>query len=209
MVAGVLLLLVSVVSVSTNAQDFEAAAVLPPLLPIEEEIPLAESAGPPAVARSATVYVLRRGGYVVAREGTNGFACLVLRSQPGTQEPVCYDPEGVDTILPRALDTARLREQGRDPVAIQAIITKGFRSGKYRAPRRAGIAYMLSQGNRAFDGEKVIPVPPHIMIYAPHVTNADIGADRNNPWLPWVFKEGQPDAYIIVKIRDNGGQEEE
>ncbi len=178
------------------------SAKLPPLLPREREIALALSAGPGNIRKDATVYVLERGGFVVAREGTNGFTCLVNRDRPDTLEPICFDPEGTRAILPRSLDAARWQEQGLSEAEVRAKVAEGFLTGKYRAPRQAGVAYMLSSENRVFNGEKVIAYFPHVMIYAPNLTNAEIGANMKNPRMPWVLEEGSPHAYIIVVVRN-------
>lgn len=172
-----------------------------PLLPREREVALAESAGPAGAVREATIYVLGEQGYTIAREGTNGFTCLVGRTRPDTLEPICYDPEGTASRLPVDLAEARMRGEGKGDEEIQGAISRGFKDGTYRAPRRAGVAYMLSEENRVFNGEKVISYPPHVMIYAPYVTNTDIGADLSSPWHPWVLSEGTPDAYIMVVVR--------
>jgi len=173
---------------------------LPPLLPQEKEIALAESAGPPHIASEATIYVLERGGYVVARQGGNGFACIVGRDRPDTSEPMCFDPEGLASFLPRVLDEARLREEGLSEEEVRVRIAEGFLTGKYRAPRRAGITYMLSKENRVFNGRRVITYVPHVMVFAPNLKNTDIGANGQDPRLPWVLGEGSPHAYIIVPI---------
>jgi hypothetical protein len=39
------------------------------------------------------------------------------------------------------------------------------------------------------------------MIYAPYLTNKDIGATGKDPNAPWVLNEGSPHAYIIVVTR--------
>lgn len=48
-------------------------------LPREDRIKLAESAAPTEISAKATVYVLERSGYIKAREGSNGFTCIVDR----------------------------------------------------------------------------------------------------------------------------------
>ncbi|MFO1186386.1 MAG: hypothetical protein U1E87_02370 [Alphaproteobacteria bacterium] len=178
------------------------AGALPPLLTGEREIALAMSAGPPSIAKNATIYVLKRGGYQLARAGTNGFACLVVREKADTLEPQCYDPEGVASLLPVDLETARLRELGSTPSEIEAAIGRGYAEGRFRPPRRGGVTYMLSTENLVFNGERAVPYPPHIMIMAPYVTNADIGADESDPAMPWVLNPGKPNAYIMVVVRD-------
>lgn len=201
------ILLVSVVLSSATAaapQDNPAGSILlPPLMSEEREIALAKSAGLPAWADKATIYVLRRGGYVKAQEGSNGFHCLVSRERPDTLEPQCLDPEGSATILPRLLREAQLREQGKTRPEIEKDRAERFRNGEYRAPQRPGINYMLSQENRVFNGERVIWFPPHLMFYAPYVTSAEVGATPQLlPRSPMVLYEGSPHAYIIVVVPD-------
>jgi len=60
---------------------------------------------------------------------------------------------------------------------------------------------MLSPENHVWNGERTVRSHPYVMIYAPYVTNADIGAERSSPWMPWVLNEGQPNAYIITVVR--------
>jgi hypothetical protein len=49
------------------------------LMPREAEMALARSAAPSGVTGRATIKVLTESGYQVAREGDNGFVCLVRR----------------------------------------------------------------------------------------------------------------------------------
>lgn len=185
------------------AQAKGVAGDLPALRPREQEIALAESAGLKTWVKQAAIYVLERGGYVKVREGTNGFSCLVLHDRADTQEPICFDPEGTETILPRSLRIAELREQGRSDEEIRQEMAEGYLSGKYRAPRRPGIAYMLSMENRVFNGKKVIWFPPHLMVYAPNATSQDVGADPDlMPHSPFVLFEGSPNAYFVVVVAD-------
>jgi hypothetical protein len=86
---------------------------------------------------------------------------------------------------------------------IDKEIEEGFRSGKYISPRRAGVAYMLSGDIRNYNPRtgKVESFPPHVMFYAPNLTNADLGttpeALAKDPSLPFVAYQG-PQGYIIV-----------
>ncbi len=163
-----------------------------------EEVALAESAGPPTMAAGATIYVVGDAGYDVAREGSNGASCLVSRAPNGTFEPTCLDEEGTRTILPVYMERGRLRSAGVSEDEINDRIQEGFDSGEFVAPAKAGVSYMLSDRNKVFNGSKVISYPPHIMVYAPGLTNADIGSDGTNPFMPWVLQEGSPHAYIVV-----------
>ena len=176
---------------------------LPALIPRDQEISLAESAGPSSITKDATIYVLERAsGYSIARKGANGFVCFVHRDRPDTLEPECFDPEGVQSMFPPEFDKAKFREEGMTGEEASRKIDAGFASGTYRVPRRNAVTYMLSTKNRVFNGEKVISYPPHIMISAPYLKNSDIGADFQDPSMPWVLNEGSPHAYIIVVVRD-------
>lgn len=169
-------------------------------LPRADEIALALEAGPPSLTAEAKVYVLGGAGYEVAREGSNGASCLVSRDRADTLEPLCFDAEGTRVILPVYLERARLRAGGMDEEDVQARIQEGFDNGTYVAPAKGGIAYMLSARNQVFNGSEVISYPPHVMVYAPFATNADIGAEMSDPYMPWVLEEGSPHAYVIVVV---------
>ena len=174
------------------------------LLEREKEIALAKSAGLPEWTEQADIYWLRADGFVKVQSGTNGFSCLVIRERPGTQHPVCYDPEGTRAIVPRFLEEAKLRAAGRTEEEIIAASTAAFRSGKYSAPKRAGIGYMLSRENYVWIGSSARWFPPHLMIYAPNLKNADIGVVMNRmPLSPMIIDEGTPHAQIVAVVPDN------
>jgi hypothetical protein len=166
-----------------------------------EEITLALSALPEPMRAGATVYTLGPKGYVKAREGTSGVNCLVERSRPDTQEPICWDREGSETIMPLTLARAEWRAAGASEAEIERRAGEGFAKGQFRAPRKAGVSYMLSAENYVFNGQRVVKYHPHVMIYAPYVRNADIGTTPGDPNAPWVLNEGSPHAYIIVVTR--------
>jgi hypothetical protein len=162
------------------------------------EIQMALSALPPSMRAAAAVHVLGPKGYRLARPGTSGVHCLVARSRPDTQEPECWDQEGAETIMPSVLAEAEWRAAGLGETEVKRRLAEGFASGAFRAPRRPGVAYMLSADNWVFNGQKVIHYHPHLMLYAPYLTNKDIGSDGRDPKAPWILNEGSPHAYIIV-----------
>jgi hypothetical protein len=163
-----------------------------------EEVTLALAALPDSMRAEATVHVLRPKGYEKAREGTSGVHCLVERSRPDTQEPICWDREGSETIMPVVLDRAKWRAAGQTDEEIDRRVAAGFESGHYRAPRRGGVSYMMSADNWVFNGQNVVRYHPHVMFYAPYATNKDIGSTGKDPHAPWVLNEGSPHAYVIV-----------
>jgi hypothetical protein len=195
-------------SASAAAQSTGASAALPPqLMERQREIALALSACPPPVASKAAVYVLEKSGYSKVRDGENGFTAIVQHTLPTSQEPLCMDAEGTHTHLPRVLKVAELRAEGKSSEEIKRFVADSFAKGIYRPYGRPGINYMLSTENLV-PNEKgvVVPYPPHIMIYAPYLTNADIGVgpdlgpDGNFVGPAIVAVEGTPQALIIVPV---------
>jgi hypothetical protein len=175
---------------------------------------LALSAGPEHIRKDATVYVLEKNGFVKAREGNNGFSCIVNRDHPLALKPTCFDAEGTETILPKVLRVGELLMQGKPLAEISEEIREGFKSGKFISPRRAGVAYMLSGDIRAVNSAtgQTGTFPPHLMFYAPNVTNEDIGhndeamaAMNKDAWLPFIGYQG-PHGYIIVVIGDKANK---
>src|SRR5262245_21473545 len=150
----------------------------PPLMDRQREIALALSACPPFVAGKAAVYVLDKSGYVKVRDSRNGFTALVQHSLPTAQEPCCMDAEGTRTHLPRILKVAELRAQGKSREEIQRFVADAFAKGIFQPPSRPGMDYMLSTENLV-PNEKgiVVPFPPHVMFYAPYLTNSELGVD--------------------------------
>jgi|SRR5882762_6250788 len=176
-----------------------------PMLPRELEVELALNAAPKHLRDAATVLVLDSTGYVKAREGTNAFTCLVSR-RGGDVFPVCWDAEGARSLLPVEIDDARLRLGGSTIADIERAVADGFKSGRYKAPSRTGVAYMLSPVRYRIDEKGHVTrsnANPHVMFYGPNLTDADIGGVRGS--LVYMNKVG-PDGMIIVPV---GVQERE
>jgi len=191
----------------------------PVLFASDQEIELALKAAPLHLRKDATVYTFGKRGYEKARTGTNGFHCLVNRD--GTQNgdlsvyPTCWDPEGSRTILPVMLRVGELLAQQKSAAEIKRDIDQRFDQGRFHSPAKTGIAYMLA-GDVKFDPKTgqfgATEFPPHYMIYAPGVTNEDIGisneALKKTPGLPFVYSGysgGSRTAYIIVMANESAG----
>ncbi len=185
----------------------------------EKEMELALKAAPVHLRSGATVYTFGKGGYEKARTGTNGFNCLVNRdgTQNGSQNvyPTCWDPEGSRTILPVMLRVGELIAQSKSAAEIKRDIDEGFSQGRFHSPSKTGIAYMLA-GDVKFDSKSgqfgAQAFPPHYMIYAPGVSNDDIGvsseAMKQTPGLPFVYSGysgGTRTAYLIVMANQAAG----
>src|SRR5437763_14367899 len=96
--------------------------------PLEVPVALAESAGPP-VGAAASVYVLGAKGYTKAREGTNGFTCMVSRERVDTLEPECFDAEGTATVVTVRLFVEARRAAGLAETRIMHRVNDRYRSG--------------------------------------------------------------------------------
>lgn len=195
----------------------EAQVVVLEVLPPDLETALALSALPPHLRSEATVYYLDpEVGFEVAREGTNGFHALVARTDPSAFRgswpfhyrddillPIAFDEAGARANMQVYLDIASLQARGTSAPDLKRIINQRYQSGHYRAPERAGVAYMLAPVLRGYRNaertENVSTVNfPHYMFYAPGVTNEDVGGHRHHVF---VFAAG-PHGYIIHLASD-------
>ena len=117
------------------------------------------------------------------------------------------DAEGTRTFLPRYLKVAEWRAQGKSADEIKFLVADASAKGIFKPPPKPGIDYMLSTGNFTpkANGE-VVHFPPHVMFYAPYLTNADLGLggslgqDGNPDGPAFVAGEGTPQALIIVPV---------
>ena len=177
------------------------------LLPEACESSIAVAAAPEYLRDQAGVWVLGAEGYQRSRESANGFECIINRDHSRVLKPTCFDAEGAATIIPKIRRFGDGLLAGKSPAAIQTEIDAAFAAGDLRSPGRTGVAYMLSAFNRPYNGGTGTLgwFPPHMMIYAPGVTNDDIGSSWQR-WsadssLPVVGYEG-PQGYIIVAAPD-------
>ena len=122
------------------------------------------------------------------------------------------DAEGTRTHLPRLLKVAEWRAEGKSREEINRLVADAFAKGVFQPPTRLGVDYMLSTENLVPNARgTVVPFPPHVMFYAPYLTNADLGVDDDlgpdgNPKGPaFVAGEGTPHALIIVPLGARAG----
>jgi hypothetical protein len=183
-------------------------------MPSALETRFALSALPPALRAEATVYLLDPAtGYRPSKQGTNGVTCIVERTAWELRDfrddiyiSLCYDAAGTKTYLKVIMDAAALRARGTGPAALYDEMMRRFAKGIYRTPERAGVSYMLAPLQRTVGPPRmqVVTIPlPHLMYYAPNLTNADIGArpdlaDPSTLRYPFIDKQGHPaQSYMI------------
>ena len=186
-------------------------------LPRDLEIQLALSALPPHLRDNATVYVLNPDkGFEVARKGSNGFQAFVARtgddsfrgSWPLTTYrddilyPISFDEAGANAQMRVFFDAAEMQAKGTPPEELKKMIQDRYKTGYYKAPEREGLSYMLSPILRTYwnpekNDEVVTASIPHVMYYAPNVTNQEIGGIQpgSGPY-PFVIMPG-PHGYMI------------
>jgi len=187
-------------------------------LPRDLEIQLALSALPPHLRDAATVYVLNPArGFEVARPGTNGFHAFVARTGDDTFRgewpltkyrddilyPIAFDNAGAKAQMRIFFDAAELQAKGTPAAELKRIMQQRLKAGFYPAPARAGVAYMLSPVLRTYvnpDANDTVLTAnvPHVMYYAPNVSNQDIGGAQPKPGslYPFVILHG-PHGYSI------------
>jgi hypothetical protein len=175
------------------------------LLPRDQEIALARSAGPASVTRGARVYVLTSEGYAVADSGSTGAACYVSRSWPQSLEPHCFDSEGAATILPMEMRRVELLAAGQPMDEVEREIADGIIAGKYRLPTRPATSYMMSCAQQLIgdDGRAAGKWRSHLMIYYPYLTNESIGmTGEPDMKAALVVNPGTPEANIMIPIQE-------
>src|ERR1700677_1427743 len=213
------LLLIGVLSSGAAAQDTpqeptREVHLVTASTPRERQIELALSAAPIEVSSKATVYVLGLKGYEKAREGTNGFSCLIERSFKGTTQtssaPACFDAEGSRTIMLAYLRREELRAQGKSEAEIKDDIAQGYKDGRFKGPG-PGFLYMMSNENYVYDSESKESgfAPPHLMFYAPYKTAQDVGYESVSgtmvPHLTTGSGIGEESLFVVFAKKPSQG----
>jgi hypothetical protein len=184
-------------ALAAGAEDIQTSKAMNKIepLPRDLEIQLALSALPPHLRDNATVYVLNPDkGFEVARKGTNGFHAFVARTGDDTFRgswpltayrddilyPISFDAAGAKAQMRIFFDAAEMQAKGTPPGELKKIIRERIKTAYYKAPERAGVSYMLSPILRTYESpdenDSVYTANvPHVMYYAPNVSNEDIG----------------------------------
>jgi hypothetical protein len=185
-------------------------------MPPKLETRFALSALPPALRDRATVYLLDpASGYRLSRPGTNGVTCLVERTvwewvdlRDDVYIPLCYDAAGTKAHLKVIMDAAALRAQGMSAAALKDEIENRYRNRTYRAPDKPGLSYMVAPVMRALgppDMKLHTMSMPHLMFYAPGITNEDIGAlpnlsDYSSLLNPFIDRQGNAEQSYMIQL---------
>ena len=202
-------LLLSIMASGQSIKERDTLNKIKPL-PRNLEIQLALSALPPHLRDSATVYVLNPDrGFVLAQKGKNGFCAFVARTGDDAMRgswvltkyrqdilyPVSFDEAGSRAQMRVFFDIAAMQTKGIPPQKAKEIIQSRYKTRYYRSPERAGVSYMLSPILRTYtnpdSSEDVVTLSiPHVMYYAPNVSNKDIGGARPGGEYPFIILHG-------------------
>jgi hypothetical protein len=169
----------------------------------ECEIAVARSALPSRLRADSSVYVLQGDHFEKVVEGDGPFTCIVERNHPQSVIPQCMDKAGLDSVLPAIIDRSLMSVAGASLAEIDEENASRLLADEYAPASRPGVSYMMSAYNYTFvqSANRVLKVAPHMMFYAPNVSNADIGGSfesmSDNIGTPFVFQEG-PHGYMIV-----------
>jgi len=208
--------IVAISLIGISARPGEAIETTIEQMPARLETQFALSALPPALRDQASVYLLDpKKGFQLSRQGTNGVTCLVERTvwewvdfRNDIYIPLCYDAVGTKAHLKVIMDTAALRAQGMSPAALRAEIENRYNNKTYKAPEKPGLSYMVAPVMRALgppDMKMHTMSMPHLMFYAPNVTNEDIGAVPNlsihsSLLYPFIDKQGIAEQSYMIQL---------
>jgi hypothetical protein len=209
-------LALSLIAIGLSARPGQATETTIERMPTDLETRFALSAVPPALRGKATVYLLDpEKGYELSRQGSSGVTCLVERTAWELADfrndiyiPLCYDAEGTGTYLKVIMDAATLRGEGLSSAALKAEIEQRYGNKTYRVPEKAGVSYMVGPIFRTVgppDMDVRTLAMPHLMFYAPHVTNEDIGAlpdlaDHASLLSPFIDRQGNPEQSYMIQL---------
>ena len=185
------------------------------LMPRDAEIALARSAAPPNISDRATIKVLTDSGYRAARDGDNGFVCMVMRgwSAPTftpapfrdlvydarVRAPICFNPLASRTVLPYQELRARLALAGKDPDQIAAGVQAAYAKGEL--PRMEGVAFAYMWSADQYLAPGIGAFHPHIMVYTPYYVNSMLGGNDFGSPLPFVSDDaGTPFAVTVIPV---------
>jgi hypothetical protein len=201
------------------AQETRLSDLAPYLMPRADEIALARTSAPNDLGKAASIWVLTRAGYEEVERGTNGFACFVGRGWSGPilvgppnarrlhpdvfdeklRAPHCFNALAARSVLPWQIARTRQLMAGVPAELVDARIDDEFKAGKLSLPEPGAMAYMTSPHQDL--GPAFGPWRPHVMIYLPHLTNADWGIPGFTHDFPFVAEPGTPWSVAVVPMR--------
>jgi hypothetical protein len=185
------------------------------LMSRDAELELVRTAAPPNLVERATLKVLTQDGYQAAREGDNGFTCLVMRGWTAPtytpaqfrgftydatiRAPICFDPIASRTVMPYYELRSKLGMEGRTPDQIAAAVAGAYATGAL--PKREGVSFAYMWSAEQHLGEGIGRWHPHLMVFAPYYTNAMVGGNAFGSPMPQLSDDaGTPFAVVVIPV---------
>jgi hypothetical protein len=185
------------------------------LMPRDAEIALAKSAAPASLADRATIKVLTKSGFVVAREGDNGFVCMVMRGfsaptytpaqfrnlvyDPTVHAPICFTAPAARTAMPYYELRTKLAMEGKSPDQIAEALQSAYVRGEL--PRRDAVTFAYMWSSHQHLGPGIEAWRPHMMVFAPYYDNSMVGGNEFGSPLPQVSDDaGTPFTVVVIPV---------
>jgi hypothetical protein len=176
----------------------------------EDEIALARSAAPPAIANDAEVRVFGPKGYETAVKGTNGFVCLVVRSwdknfdspdfwNPKIRSPQCFNKPAARSVLPAYLRRTEWVLAGVSSIEMSARTKSAVAAHEIGAVDIGSMVYMMSK--RGYLGDDAGgPWRPHVMFLLPRTLGSEWGADVQGSPIFSDSSRPEPITVFVVPV---------
>jgi len=185
------------------------------LMSRDAEMALAKSAAPANLAEHATVKVLTRSGFVVAREGDNGVVCMVMRGfsaptytpaqfrdlvyDPTVHAPICFTAPAARTVMPYYELRTKLAMEGKGPDQIAESLQSAYVRGEL--PRRDAVTFAYMWSAHQHLGPGIGAWRPHMMVFAPYYENSMLGGNEFGGPLPQVSDDaGTPFSVVLIPV---------
>jgi hypothetical protein len=212
-----LVLLASLDASTVRAQGPKYPPVSEYMMARDPEMALARSAAPASISDRATIKILTKSGYEVAREGDNGVVCMVMRGfsaptytpaqfrdlvyDPTVHAPICFTPPAARSVMPYYELRTKLAMEGKGPDQIAEGLQAAYIKGEL--PRRDAVSFAYMWSAHQHLGPGIGAWHPHVMVFAPYYDNAMVGGNAFGTPLPQVTDDaGTPFAVVVIPVDD-------
>lgn len=187
------------------------------LMSRDAEIALARTAAPANISDRATIKILTKSGYEVAREGDNGAVCMVMRGfsaptytpsqfrdivyDPHIHAPICFTAPAARSAMPYYELRTKLAIAGMTPDQIAQALETAYVKGKL--PKRDAVTFAYMWSAHQHLGSGINAWHPHMMVFAPYYEDAMVGGNAFGSPLPQVSDDaGTPFAVVVIPVDD-------
>jgi hypothetical protein len=182
-----------------------------------DEVALARTAAPAQISDRATVKILTKSGYEVARGGDNGVVCMVMRgfSAPTYTPsqfrnfvydatigaPICFTAPAAQIVMPYYELRTKLAMEGKTPEQIADGVQAAYARGELPTRGAVTFAYMWSAHQHL--GPGIGAWHPHLMVFAPYYETSMVGGNAFGSPLPQVSDDaGTPFSVVVIPVDD-------